>query len=105
MVPRPRPQISGAIPPILHPLAARPMLPTPSSPALAPVTSFQGDPMSYFDLADKPIIQWNARAIFHPNSEHPIDLLPDRQSVTDNGTDDQKHNLINWVNLRALPAL
>jgi hypothetical protein len=56
------------------------------------------------NLSDKPLVSWSARAIYKPSTDYPIDLLPDRQGM-DGGTDDQRHDLQNWLNLRALPEL
>ena len=36
-------------------------------------------PQEIIDQRGEPVRYWGARAIFHPGTKHPIDLLPDRQ--------------------------
>ena len=36
-------------------------------------------PKEIVEKRGEPVRYWGARAIFHPGTKHPIDLLPDRQ--------------------------
>jgi hypothetical protein len=36
-------------------------------------------PQEIIEQRGQPVRYWGARAIFHPDTQHPIDLLPDRQ--------------------------
>jgi hypothetical protein len=51
----------------------------------------------------KPVRYWGARAIFHPDTAYPIDLLPDRQGYQSDELDPKP--LLDWLNKFGLPEL
>lgn len=52
----------------------------------------------------QPARYWGARAIFHPGTKYPIDLLPDRQTYRSEADLDPTP-LMDWVNNYGLPEL
>lgn len=60
-------------------------------------------PKEVLDARGEPRAYWGARAIFKPNSSHPIDILHDRQNYTPEGR--QHSLLLNWLNHEVMPDL
>jgi len=61
-------------------------------------------PQEIIEKRGQPMRYWGARAIFHPGTQHPIDLLPDRQSCQCAEGLDPKP-LLDWLNKTGLTEL
>jgi hypothetical protein len=60
-------------------------------------------PAEIVEKLGQPARYWGARAIFHPGTDYPIDLLPDRQGYQSDALDPKP--LLDWVNKFGLPEL
>lgn len=61
-------------------------------------------PKEIIEKRGEPVRYWGARAIFHPGTEHPIDLLPDRQGCKCADRLDAQP-LVDWLNKVGLKEL
>ena len=61
-------------------------------------------PKEIVEKRGEPLRYWVARAIFHPGTKHPVDLLPDRQSCKCADGLDPKP-LLNWLNSKGMREL
>ena len=61
-------------------------------------------PKEIIEKRGEPVRYWGARAIFHPGTKHPIDLLPDRQSCQSAEGLDAKP-LLDWLNTKGMKEL
>ena len=61
-------------------------------------------PKGVVEKRGEPVRYWGARAIFHPGTNHPIDLLPDRQGCKCADGMDPKP-LLDWLNKVGLKGL
>ena len=61
-------------------------------------------PKEIIEKRGEPVRYWGARAIFHPGTKHPIDLLPDRQGChCAEGLDSTP--LLDWLNTKGMKEL
>lgn len=61
-------------------------------------------PQAILDAQGTPVRQWGARAIFHPHTSNPIDLLWDRQQCECQGDRDPQP-ILDWLNKTGIPKL
>jgi hypothetical protein len=61
-------------------------------------------PQEIIEKRGEPIRYWGARAIFHPGTKHPIDLLPDRQACKCIDGLASKP-LLEWLNTKGMKEL
>ncbi len=61
-------------------------------------------PKEIVEKRGEPVRYWGARAIFHPGTKYPIDLLPDRQGCQCTEGLDSKP-LLDWLNTVGMKGL
>ena len=61
-------------------------------------------PKEIIEKHGEPVRYWGARAIFHPGTKHPIDLLPGRQQCHPAEGLDSKP-LLDWLNTKGMKEL
>ena len=61
-------------------------------------------PKEIIEKRGEPVRYWGARAIFHPDTKHPIDLLPDRQGCKCAEGLASKP-LLDWLNTKGMKEL